>query len=428
MGPELRSGEIVDLLGSLVEKSLVLYENGRYGLLESVRRYGLDRLAEAAEREPVGRRHAQYVADLFREAEDGLSSPLQADWMERLDRERDNVRAALEYLVTPTAGAEGQETARRLCISVWKYWSRKGLSEEGLILLERAIGNGGGDPASLAGVCSAAGVLATFRGDHARARKHLVRALELRRVLGDADAVGRTLNNLGMLYNNVGEFDSARECYAEALDLFRPQGPSYAYGTMLLNLGNLERYTGRDAAARLAYDESVAVFRQVGDPEGEALALYNLGLMLADSGGHSDAIEYYRSALTLFESVGNERMQAWTLASLGEATLKMGDPENGEAIFRQSSQMRRRASEPLADAFALESWAEFLANDGRWEEVALLLGCFEAQREALDLQLTPAQLEAQERLTRLARTALGEGAFTDLFARGVGYSPLDLLP
>ncbi|HRI43219.1 MAG TPA: tetratricopeptide repeat protein [Fimbriimonadaceae bacterium] len=426
--PDLHRGEIVDLLGSLVEKSLVLYENGRYGLLESVRNYGRDRLASASELEAVSRRHALHIATLLAEAEEGLSGPHQAEWMDLIERERDNVRGAVDYLLARKADPECCRTARAICVSVWKYWSRKGLSLEGLTFLEKASGDDSGDPRQLAAVRSAAGVLATFRGDTDRARSHLVRALELRRTIGDEDAVGRTLNNLGMLLNNVGEFDAARKCYAEALDLFRPGGPSYAYGTMLLNLGNLERYTGRDEEARLVYEESRAVFRRVSDPEGEALSLYNLGLMLADHGEHTDAIELYRLALELFDSIGNERMQAWTLASLGEATLKLGERDTGEAIFRQSSELRRRASEPLANAFALESWAEFLAYDERWGELATLLGCFDSQRESLALQMTPAQIAAQDRLTGAARSHLGESTFADLFARGVAYSPIDLLP
>lgn len=426
--PDLHRGEIVDLLGSLVEKSLVLYENGRYGLLESVRNYGIDRLVANGEFEDAGRRHALHIEALVDGAEEGLSGPQQAEWMDLIERERDNIRGAVDYLLARRADPDCRRTARSICVSVWKYWSRKGLSLEGLGLLEKAIGDVPDDPHQLAAVCSAAGVLATFRGDTDRARTHLVRALELRRAIGDQDAVGRTLNNLGMLLNNVGEFDAARKCYAEALDLFRPGGPSYAYGTMLLNLGNLERYTGRDDEARLAYEESRAVFRRVGDPEGEALSLYNLGLMLADHGEQDDAIEHYRLALELFGSIGNERMQAWTLASLGEATLKLGDRDTGESIFRQSSELRRRASEPLANAFALESWAEFLAFDGRWAELATLLGCFESQREALALQMTPAQIAAQDRLTEATRSHLGESTFADLFARGVAYSPIDLLP
>lgn len=425
---DLQQAQVVDLLGSLVEKSLVLYDNGRFSLLESVRRYGHDRLQEADERALAAQRHAEYYDALLAGAEDGLSGPDQAEWMRLIDREHDNVRAALEYLLARPNDPTSLRLARSICISVWKYWSRKGLSLEGLTLLERAMGDDEADPGRLAAVCSAAGVLATFRGDTDRAKSCLIRALELRRSLGDESAIGRTLNNLGMLLTNVGEFDAARGCYAEALDLFRPRGPSYAYGTMLLNLGNLERFTGNDTAAKVAYEESRDVFGRVGDPEGEALAIYNLGLLLADRGEHAEAIDLHNQALVLFQEVGNDRMRAWALSSLGAVMLQAGDRDGGEAVFRRAGKIRRSAAEVLADAYALGSWAEFLAHDGRWEDLATLLGCFESQREALALPLTPAQSRAMRKLALAAREHLGEAAYDDLFARGIAYAPIDLLP
>lgn len=424
----LDRADILDLLGSLVEKSLVTFENGRYGMLQTVRQYGRERLREDPVSEELTKRHASFLRDVLEGADEGLSGPDQAAWMGLVDRELDNLRAALDAMLEPRSpGHENLATARELAVSTWKYWSRRGLGGEGLSYLRRCAEGHDGDPRLLAAVCSAAGVLATYRGDNADAAAFLERALDLRRGLGDPDPVARTLNNMGMLATNVGEFDKAREHYSEAIELIRANGPSYAYATMLLNLGNLERYTGNDDAARSAYEECRSVFHRVEDYEGEALTIYNLGLLHADHGDQPTAIELFEEALRGFEDVGNERMAAWTLAAIGSAWLSTGDRSRALEPLKRSTKMRLEMAERLSVALALQAWAELMVCDGRYREVALLLGGFDALREDLDMSLTPAQVTDYDKVTAKAVASLGEEEFRDLHARGAGISPAELL-
>lgn len=424
----LDRADILDLLGSLVEKSLVTFENGRYGMLQTVRQYGRERLRDDPSDPLLARKHAEYLRGLLEGADEGLSGPDQAAWMVLVDRELDNLRVALEAMLDPIhPSRENLDIARELAVATWKYWSRRGLGGEGLGYLRRCADSDEGDPKMLAAVCSSAGVLATYRGDNAEASAFLERALDLRRRIGDPDPVARTLNNMGMLATNIGEFDQAREHYAEAIDLIRANGPSYAYATMLLNLGNLERYTGNDDAARAAYEECRVVFHQVEDFEGEALSLYNLGLLHADHGDHTTAIEFFEDALRIFEEVGNERMAAWTLAALGSAWLSLGDRAQAEGPLRRSTKMRLDMGEKLSVALALQAWADLMVFDERYREVALLIGAFDAMREDLDMSLTPAQVSDYEKMREKAIDALGEGEFRDLQARGAGIPPAELL-
>jgi predicted ATPase len=195
-GGGVERGEVLEPLSRLVDKSLVVVtERGgeaRYRLLQTVRQYASERLEAAAEGEAVGRRHALFFLDLVEEAEPELNAAGQAEWLERLAREWDNLRAAVRWL----RESGETETYLRLAGGLWRFCYLRGLYEESYRWLEGTL-TGAAPPASRAKALLGAGVLALLRCEYDRAERHLEEALALYRGLGNGEGVACVLQVLG---------------------------------------------------------------------------------------------------------------------------------------------------------------------------------------------------------------------------------------
>jgi hypothetical protein len=204
-------GDVLDALATLINSSLVRTETEpepRLYLLDTVREYALERLGAA---EALRARHAAYFLDVAERAAPELLVGEQETWLERLDRDRDNFRAALEW--ARSAGAASVEL--RLAGALWRFWYLRGHLREGRARLEGALERGAGEPAGLRleALRGAAG-LALRQADHGRARALLAEAVELCGQLGDRPELARTLGNLGNAAACAGD-DTAAAAYFE---------------------------------------------------------------------------------------------------------------------------------------------------------------------------------------------------------------------
>ena len=252
----------------------------RYSLLETVRQYALEKLAAGGEAGPTQARHAAHFLALAEAAEPALNGPQQTAWLARLEREHDNLRAALRWALERGAG----ELGLRLAAGLWRFWLTRGHLTEGQRWLDRALSAGGAaPPAWRAKALNAAGNLARMRGNPGRRRRGT--SLALRRELRDVRGVAASLTNLG----NVA-----------------------------LDLGDLGR------AARL-YEESLAHYRQAEDRWGVALALNNLGVALREDGSPQRAVQLHAESLALRRALGDRRGIAEALDNLGRVALARED-------------------------------------------------------------------------------------------------------
>jgi predicted ATPase len=203
-GEGVEQAEVVELLASLVDESLVLVmeRDGeiRYRLLETVRQYGREKLEESGEAERVLRRHAGFYLALAEGAD--LMSRDQAAWLERLETEHDNFRAALA-LSLEGGGAPSEESVlsgSRMAVALWPFWYTRGYLSEGRWWLENAIEKGGPETSpTKAAALTGAGYIALFQGDYRAARAFLDRGLALYRELGDDEGVASSLIYLGFV-------------------------------------------------------------------------------------------------------------------------------------------------------------------------------------------------------------------------------------
>jgi predicted ATPase/DNA-binding SARP family transcriptional activator len=237
--------DVLELLSYLVEKSLVVAEENwergaRYRLLEPVRQYAWERLRMSGDAEPIGRRHAEFFLALAEEAELELSGPRQPEWLDRLETEHDNLRAALSWALEREVDL-GPRIAGALC----RFWHTRGYLSEGRRYLEEAVTRRDVVPASVrAKALDGLGWIAEPQGDYERARVAYEESLELYRSSNDKGGVANTLGDLGSLALDRGDYGQATSLLEKSLTLHRELGNREEVIGVLNGLGVLASAKG----------------------------------------------------------------------------------------------------------------------------------------------------------------------------------------
>jgi tetratricopeptide (TPR) repeat protein len=369
--------EVLDLLTSLVQKSLVLYEEdeqgqGRYRLLETVRQYARDRLVESGQEAAQRGRHGDWFLTLAEEAEPRLKGAEQDRWLERLEREHDNLRAALAWSQAPapwlgsgtrgapSAGTEGVdnggETSLRMAGAMSWFWFLRSYLSEGRRWLagalaqaeEAALRSGGaGRTAARARALYGAGMLAWDNGDMEAARLLLEESAAIGRELGNKRAIAYPLGWVGMVLQNQGDGTGARSVAAESVQLFREVGDRWGLALSLTVRGYILLKDNETVARSLLeestmlLEESTALFRVLGDKWGLALAVGGLGLKADRQGDIRMARSLLEEALALRREVGHKYSIAMTLHALGGLARREGDYGRAAALLEEALAIQR---------------------------------------------------------------------------------------
>jgi predicted ATPase/class 3 adenylate cyclase len=359
-GAAVSSWDVLDLLGRLVDRSLVEVETAdeaaadgaadgqalRYDMLESIRQFAAERSDAEHEAEATARwrsRHLAWYAALAAEAEDGLKGPEQAGWRARLDAEHDNLAAALDWAGDAGELGDAAETAvgLRLGGRLWRYWYQRGRGRDGLRWLRRLLElpDGGTDRAGRALALHGAGTLATQQGDLAAAQAWLEESLAERRALGDLAGCSATLNNLAIVANQAGRGAEARAILTENLAVERRlgPGPSWSLAITLHNLATAEREHGDFGAARERLEESLGMWRALGDERMVAATREGLGLLSTYAGDFDGALAQLEASRATFESL-NDRAKVGHLLRTTAVTLR-ASRRLDEALVRATASL-----------------------------------------------------------------------------------------
>src|SRR5262249_29284659 len=257
-----------------------------------------------------------YYLSLAEAAEEQLRGPEQAAWLERLDRELLNLRAAFEFSVAssqlsvpgpnlPQLTTDNWQlaTAVRLAGALWRFWSTRGHAREGLEALRGALARATSEHPSLgrsawrAKALTGAGALAHDLGDYAAARAYHEESLGLYQLLEDPTGKAGSANNLGNLAFDQGDHERAGELYRQALALYEEAGETSGAARVLSNLGALAQEQGElEQAARLL-EQSLRRRRTLDDPFGLAISLENVGNLEGERGNAARAVQLYEEAL-----------------------------------------------------------------------------------------------------------------------------------
>ncbi|HUF06194.1 MAG TPA: tetratricopeptide repeat protein [Candidatus Binatia bacterium] len=418
-GGAIERDGVIDLLSNLVDKSLLMPEEGsneaRYRLLETIRDYAQERLSESAEAPALYGRHRDWFIALVGQARPGFFiGPEQATWLQRLSDDHDNLRAALQWAHEDPNGAKAELA---LASGLWRFWEIRGHLVEGSAWLERALARTGGEvSARRANALTGAAVLATQRGDPAAALAAHEASLLLQRELGNPLAISAACNNVASAVIEQGNFDRGRELYREAIELSRAGGDLQSAALTLLNLADLEARQRRDAEADDLYAQSIQTFETFDDLWGVAQATSRLALVSRRRGDLAAARTRYEDAMSLYRRLGDQRAEARMLAGLGDVTAQEGDLDGAAKIYRRSLSLRGE----LGDRVGVASMLERLAGvaEAEPERAARLLGMAAGLRQAVGAPLSAAATaELDQFLAGLTRT-LGAEALEAAMADG----------
>ncbi|MCW3094496.1 MAG: hypothetical protein JWL77_114 [Chthonomonadaceae bacterium] len=350
----LSPDDILDLLTSLCDKSLVAVDptgsRVRYRLLETMRQYAQERLLEGEDGEMWRERHLAHFLALAEEAETQLTGPDQQTWLERLETEHDNLRAALEWSFQQRA-AQGSRTehqppipkvaALRLAAAIYLFWNIRGHLSEGREQLSRALAVPGEDPTARAKALNCAGALAQHQGDYAEAKSLLVESLALCRLLGEPQGISGSLGTLGSLAYFEGDYAEARRLFEEGLALNRQMDNPRAIAMSLGNLGGVAYLQGDYVVARTLYLESLGLFRELGNRRGIAISMERLGLLAQQQGDYPAAQALHGESLAIRRELGDRQGIAHSLDDLGELARCQGDYVEARALFEESLAISR---------------------------------------------------------------------------------------
>ncbi len=424
-GPPVDDGAVLDLLSRLVDKSLLVAdtesEEARYRQLETIREYARDRLLESGEAAAALSRHnGWYVALVEQAAPEFFRGGESAAWLRRLDREHDNLRAALQWSIDEPDEAR---TGLRLAAGLWRFWEIRGHLAEGLGWLQRLLAATDGEVSALrADAYTGAGILAFMQGDHAAAHGFHEQSLALHRRVGDYLGIAFAANNLANAAVLSGDYAAARRLYEPGLAWAREQGNLPMLGFAIVNMAEAVALDGEPDLARSQYEEGVATFRTAGDRWGEAFALDSLAVMLARQGAHDEAERLHGDALTISRELGDQRGVARALAHLGDVAARAGDPARARRLHADSFEIRRALGDIPGMASALEKLAAVVSLDDP-RAAAILLGSAEGVRESIRATVPPTLREEYEACRRSVREILTDAPFEEARAEGRRLTP-----
>jgi predicted ATPase len=412
--------DVLDGVQSLVEKSLLRQEEGpqaepRFVMLETIHEYAREKLEESGETEEISRAHAAYFLSLAEEAEPELKGPGQIGWLERLEAEHDNFRAALSW----SLGSGETELALRLAGALWWFWHVRGHWSEGTGWLERALSaSGGGAPASRARTLYALGWMTSWQGDCERAEMLSAESLALHRELQDVLGIAGDLSSLGWTAMLKGDTERASRLLKESLALLQEARDDHSMSRTLQGLAWVAYGRGDFERSDVLLEESLALSRKQGDVREVANSLNDLGLNAIYQGDHERAAALLEEALSLRWELGDRIGLAANLNALGMAALGRGDPKVAKSLIVESLTLSSVLGHDLLVAENLEVMAAVTGMRGEGAGAARLWGAAEALREATDALLSPPEVALRDSYAAAARSRLGEEAWKRAWEEG----------
>jgi predicted ATPase/class 3 adenylate cyclase len=319
-------GTTLDVMQSLVDKSLLRYAEERFWMLETIREYSAERLEIQGDADSLRQRHADYFLRLAEEAEPHLTGSQQAPWLERLEAEHDNFRLALDSL----RRADDEEL--RLAGALMRFWYVRGHLREGRSRLEDALAAHDDQSQPRLKALFGAGLLLHRLGDYQRAEALAQERLVLARRLEDGEAVATSMIALGLAAQGLGDDEGAAAAYTEAAELARAGGYNWFLGIATMNLGDLLRDQGDYVQARARVEEAHELFRELGDERFVTASLVNLGFLAAREGKNDEAEALLREGLVYAEALVDAELAIWCLTELSALTLSKGDAERAARL------------------------------------------------------------------------------------------------
>jgi predicted ATPase/transcriptional regulator with XRE-family HTH domain len=426
--------EVGKMLSSLARKSLlyVSYDAGRvestprFAMLESIRAYSHERLVESDELALVEARFTRYFTELAEKAEGELRGPDQLGWMDRLEAEHDNLRAAIRLLLDQER-AQDWPLPLHLTAALWRFWLVRGYGREGLDYLEEALsvgsvtGDGAEDDETVlvrAKALNGAGVLASTQGEYPRAHELFNESLRIQRARGDLAGVSALLSNLGNVARALGDYEQALALQEESIQIRRDAGDIAGLALSLSNMGNVLQVLGKLEESYRYQEESLVLLRELGDQQAIATSLNNLAVVLSELGRFEQGQEVFRESLELRRMLGDKRGIAKTLINMGNYLLGAGEWQKAQALQEEGLALNIAVGEKESIAQSIEGLARVLGSQQRWRASVRLWSAAAMLREEIQAPIPPSDREEFDAQVSHAQQHLGAEVFALCWQEG----------
>ena len=460
---------VLDSVSSLVNKSMLRSwqqerEEPRLTMLETMREYGIECLTTSGELEITRRSHALYYVMLAEEAELNLRGTKQALWLERLEREHDNLRAALRFTLEQWKVEQSMELALRLGGALTQFWILHGHFSEGLTFMELALARSEGvtalahakaleatmylalnqgdfEAAKMLGeeslvlsrklgykscsssILSSLGFVFMVRGDLNAAYSLSVEAVLLARELGDKSLIANRLHEMAFVSLERGEYGSACDMYEECLVIFRELGDKVGIAASLHQLA-LALFLSLNDQKRVhsLMDESLSHWKELGSQNGMAVWSYLAGQVALFEGDVSRARMLLEECVALYKEIGDRWHTARSLSALAKVEAFQGNYALAHILYEEHLSLCRKMDYKNI-APVLEGLAYVVMVQGQPTWAARLWGTAEKLRETVGAPLPPVESVSYEQSIAAARKHLGDQAFTTAWVRGRTMTP-----
>ena len=328
----------------------------------------------SGEAETFSRNHAAYFVALGEEAEPHLQASQSAEWLNRLEEEHDNLRAALRWSLD-----NDPEKAARLAGAVRSLWARRSHLTEGSGWLKAALERSPDAPAAVRlKLLNGLGLSARHQGDNETSRKAYEEGLAVGRAVNDLRQIALSSRGLGMVAHRQGDFTTARKFFEEGLAISRELNDTFGIAASLNFLGDLSRTEGNYAEAHPLFEESLAICRQLGNKEAVSSNLNNLGAVAYSAGDFAAAHSHFAEALVTAHEIEHK----------------------------------------IQTSFSLDGFAALAVQRGDAERAALLAGAIARLRESIGYDIEPAERRFRDDYLHALRAALSEEEFANAYEQG----------
>jgi predicted ATPase len=415
---------VLDGLASLLDNSLLHQveqagDESHFVMLETIREYGLECLEASGEAVRIRDAHARYYLALAEEAEPHLVGAEQGQWLQRLEQEHENTRAALAWSMQRNDSV----TALRLAGALSRFWLIQGHFREGQMWLEQALALPAGEQeqASIgrlrAKALSGASILSHYMGDDEAAGRYSEESLALFRALGDRQGTAAALSNLALVTRSR-DLSQARLLYEESLAILRELDDRWQLAETLFVLAHLLAYQQDYTAAQSLYEESRMLFSTLGDRRMVARVLIAQGYCAFDQGDYATARRLIQEGIPILQVLKDRRYSASSLLALGTIEAAQGNVAQGLLLCREAVLQTREMGDKGYITRCLLQLAAAIAMQGQAVLAAHILGALAVLMDRLGVPAFPFSRASYEYTLAIIRAQVGEEPFAAAWHEG----------
>lgn len=450
--------EILDLLGNLIDKSLVKATETdhtfRYSMLETIRKYGNEKLNESGKRNELQEKHFNYFFDLARDSETGLTGNEQKEWINKIALENENIRECLNWSLT-----NKQESSLKMSVALGKFWELRSHFTEGLETMRKCIDIS--EDADLIWKAKAiywTGFFYIHQGKYAESKKYLnqclaifnetnnkegealtmislatiglfetdytnlflysEKSLNLSKEINNSSYIARNKQNMALGLMQQGKHEAARSMFQESIIVYRELNDHVQLAKIIGNIGALEYLLSNFDKARSAFEESLKIRQELGDRQGISISLSNLGSVAYMIKDYDESERRLQESLEISEELGDKRILVTTIGTLGSIAIDIGDYSKAVKLHCRSVEIANEIGDKYSMAKGIEGFAMILVAMKKYKEGCLMAAKYISLLEASNKNIIEGEFIRIEEIKTTLKSNLDDADFQKYWTEG----------